>query len=87
MYIACDFDLCPFLEATCILYTLQSFGGTHLSIVWSLEVVLISEVENVLQYSSMRKVDQGHMVRPLYRGFPLLGGFVIGSFNVRVHAK
>ena len=85
MYIACDFDLYPFLEA--ILYTLQSFGGTHLSVVWSLEVVLISEVENILQCSSMRKVDQGHVVHPLYRGFPFLGGSVIGSFNVHVHAK
>ena len=45
-YLAFGFDLCPLLEA--ILYSLQSFGDTNLSVIQSLEVVHISGVENVL---------------------------------------
>ena len=42
-YITCSFDLCPLLEG--ILYSLQSFGGIHLSVIPSLEVICILEVE------------------------------------------
>ena len=72
-YLACGFNLCPLLEAI-----LCSRLVTHFKIfVLDLEVICISEVENVIS-SVIKSIGFVHCVE----GCPCLGESVIGGFTV-----
>ena len=70
--------VCPFSEV--ILYSRWRSGANVLSVVRSIAVVRISEVENTLYIYG----DSGlcHRLCSLFRGCPLLGGSVNRGFTV-----
>ena len=72
----CGFDLLPLSET--ILYSLRL--ACFLSVVQCLEVVHISEIENILVHG---KVNRGHVIRLLHRGYPYFRKSIVGDFTVQ----